>query len=56
MSDWQAYKEPIRVALTRTLSIALVAGALSALLIGVELVAHAALHLRNRPSFYDGRA
>lgn len=27
-----------------------------ALFVGVELVAHAALHLRSRPSFYDGRA
>ena len=27
-----------------------------ALFIGVELVAHAALHLRSRPNFYDGRA
>jgi hypothetical protein len=144
MTDWQPYREPLRATLTRTLSIALVAGGVAALLsgggikrwsllslvmlwpafgghwidllflngirphlpstpvvqrlarlavwfaggillaagarltagvllartrlswltwatagalfIGVELVAHAALHLRSRPSFYDGRA
>jgi len=31
MADWQPYREPFRVTLTRTLSIALVAGAAVAL-------------------------
>jgi len=26
-----------------------------AIFIGIELIAHAALHRRGRPSFYDGR-
>jgi hypothetical protein len=104
MTDWQPYREPLRTTLVRTVSIALLAGALVALWSGglrrwpamsllmlwpafgghwvdllflnylrprprvawltwaiagvafitIELIAHAALHLRGRPSFYNG--
>lgn len=40
MTTWQLFREPLFITLART--------------IVIELIAHTALHLRGRPSFYNG--